>query len=331
MLARFFIDRPIFAWVVSLVILLLGGVSAYFLPIAQYPPITPPTIQVTALYPGANAREVADTIAAPIEQQVVGVENMMYMSSQSANDGSYTLTVTFEIGSDLDTAQVLVQNRVALALPQLPAQVQLQGVNTKKASPDILLAVSLVSPDGRYDELYQSNYATIHLQDELARIKGVGDIHIFGQRLYAMRIWLDPDRLTTRGLTAADVVNAIQTQNVQVAAGEIGQPPVPSGQRRQLTMSALGRLETVKQFGDIIVKAGQPAGASATAATSAQQSQSGSTAAAPDASGGTGASTTSTTTGPPTPGNPTSTPIVHLSDLGRIELGAQTVRSEQPA
>ena len=157
MFARFFIDRPIFAWVLSLVIILLGGVAIFFLPITQYPPITPPTIQVTASYPGANAQVVADTVAAPIEEQVNGVEDMMYMSSQSTNDGNYALTVTFEIGTDLNTAQVLVQNRVALALPQLPPQVQFQGVNTKKRSPDILLAVSLVSPDGRYDELFLSN------------------------------------------------------------------------------------------------------------------------------------------------------------------------------
>src|SRR5436305_9205275 len=171
MFARFFIDRPIFAWVLSIVIILIGGVAVFFLPIDQYPPITPPTVTVSASYPGANAQVVADTIGAPIEQQVNGVENMLYMSSQSTNDGNYTLTITFEIGTDLNIAQVLVQNRVALALPQLPAQVQLQGVSTKKRSPSILLAVSLISPNGAYDDLYLSNYATIHLRDELARIK----------------------------------------------------------------------------------------------------------------------------------------------------------------
>src|SRR6516162_11126434 len=189
MFARFFIDRPIFAWVLSIVIILVGAVAAFFLPIDQYPPITPPTVTVTAAYPGANAEVVANVIAAPIEQQVNGVENMMYMSSQSTNDGSYTLTITFEIGTDLNTAQVLVQNRVALAMPQLPAQVQLQGVSTKKRSPNILFAISMISPDKRYDDLYLSNYATIHIQDELLRIKGVGDIFIFGERDYAMRIW----------------------------------------------------------------------------------------------------------------------------------------------
>ena len=207
MFARFFIDRPIFAWVLSIVITLIGGVAVLVLPVDQYPPITPPTVQVTTSYPGASAQVVADTVAAPIEQQVNGVERMLYMSSQSTNDGNYVLTVTFEVGTDLNIAQVLVQNRVALALPQLPSQVQLQGVSTKKRSPDILLAVSLLSPDGRYDDLYMSNYATIHLQDELARIKGVGDITIFGQRNYSMRLWLDPNKLATRNLTASIILD----------------------------------------------------------------------------------------------------------------------------
>jgi multidrug efflux pump len=297
MFARFFIDRPIFAWVLSLVIILIGGVAIIFLPITQYPPITPPTIQVTASYPGANAEVVANTIAAPIEEQVNGVESMMYMSSQSTNDGNYALTVTFEIGTDLNTAQVLVQNRVALALPQLPPQVQLQGVNTKKRSPDILLAVSLVSPDGRFDELYLSNYATIHIQDELARIKGVGDIIIFGQRSYSMRIWVDPDRLATRDLTAVDVVNAVKNQNVQVAAGQVGQQPVPPGQQLQLPMSALGRLETAKQFGNIILKTGPPGQPAGAAANTGQPDQN---------------------------GDITSSPVVHVRDVADIEMGAQS-------
>jgi multidrug efflux pump len=222
MFARFFIDRPIFAWVLSIVIILIGGVAVFFLPIDQYPPITPPTVTVSASYPGANAQVVADTIAAPIEQQVNGVENMMYMSSQSTNDGNYVLTITFEIGTDLNTAQVLVQNRVALAMPQLPQQVQLQGVSTKKRSPTILFAINVISPDGRYDDLFLSNYATLHLLDELLRVKGVGDITLFGQRSYSMRIWLDPDKLASRNLTAVDVVNALRSQNVQVAAGQVG-------------------------------------------------------------------------------------------------------------
>ncbi len=297
MFARFFIDRPIFAWVLSLVILLVGGVSAAFLPIDQYPNITPPTVTVTAVYPGANAQVVSNVIAAPIEEQVNGVENMMYMSSQSTNDGNYTLTITFDIGTDLNTAQVLVQNRVALALPQLPAQVQLQGVSTKKKSPNILFAISLISPDGRYDALRLSNYATIHIRDELLRIKGVGDIFIFGERDYAMRIWLDPDKLATRNLTAVDVVQSIQSQNVQVAAGQVGQEPVPPGQQLQLPMSALGRLETVQQFGDIIVKAGGQTNQASPQQTATPQG----------------------TAPQPSP----STPVVRVRDLGDIELAAQ--------
>ena len=256
MLARFFIDRPIFAWVVSIVILLIGGVAVVTLPIAQYPEITPPTVQVTAIYPGANAKVVADSVAAPIEQQVNGVERMLYMSSQCTNDGAYNLTITFDLGTDLNIAQVLVQNRVALAMPQLPSLVQLQGVSTKKKSPAILLAVNLVSPDGRFDDLYLSNYATIQIRDELLRLSGVGDITYLGERDYSMRIWLDPDKMASRNLTTSDVVAAVQSQNVQVAAGQIGQEPVPRGQQFQLPMSTLGRLEHVQQFADIIIKTG---------------------------------------------------------------------------
>jgi multidrug efflux pump len=257
MFARFFIDRPIFAWVVSIVITLAGGVAVLALPIAQYPDITPPTVAVTASYPGASAQVVVDTIAAPIEQQVNGVERMLYMSSQSTNDGNYTLTVTFEIGTDLNMAQVLVQNRVSLAMPKLPQQVQLQGVSTLKKSPNILLAVSLFSPSNRFDDVYLSNYATIHVKDELLRIDGVGDLQYLGQRDYAMRLWLDPHKLSTRNLTAVDVVNSIRNQNVQVAAGQIGQEPAPGGQQFQFPMNALGRLDTEKQFGAIILKTGQ--------------------------------------------------------------------------
>jgi multidrug efflux pump len=257
MLARFFIDRPIFAWVLSLVIILVGGVAAFTLPIDLYPPITPPTVQVTCSYPGANAQVVADTIASPLEQQVNGVENMLYMSSQSTNDGSYVLTVTFDIGTDVNMAQVLVQNRVALAQPQLPAQVQLQGISVLKTSPNILFGINIISPDRRYDALFLSNFATIQIQNELARISGVGQIKIIGAGNYSMRIWVDPYKLASRSLTAVDVVNAVQSQNVQVAAGNVGQQPVPAGQVFQLPMDALGRLTTEKQFGDIIIKAGQ--------------------------------------------------------------------------
>jgi multidrug efflux pump len=256
-LARFFVDRPIFAWVISIVITLVGGVAAFILPIAQYPDITPPTVSVTAIYPGANAQVVADSVAAPIEQQVNGVERMMYMSSQCTNDGAYSLTITFELGTDLNFAQVLVQNRVSLALPQLPNQVQLQGVNTKKKSPSILLVINLISPDGTYDDLYLSNYATIQVKDEILRIKGVGDISYLGQRDYSMRVWLDPEKMAAMNLTTNDVVNAVQNQNVQVAAGQIGQQPVPQGQQFQFTMSTLGRLDEENQFADIILKTGQ--------------------------------------------------------------------------
>ncbi len=255
MLARFFIERPIFAWVISIVILLAGGVSSLVLPVAQYPDITPPTVQVTASYPGANAQVVADSVAAPIEQQVNGVENMMYMSSQCTNDGSYTLTVTFELGTDLNMAQVLVQNRVALAMAQLArGSADCKASAPRSKSPSILLAVNLISPDGRYDDIYLSNYATIQVKDEILRLPGVGNLTFLGQRDYSMRVWLDPNKLAARDLTTTDIVNAVKSQNVQVAAGQIGQPPVGEDQEFQFTMSTLGRLSDEKQFGDIIVK-----------------------------------------------------------------------------
>jgi multidrug efflux pump len=261
-LARFFIDRPVLAWVISIVIILLGAIAAGFLPIAEYPEVTPPNVRVTANYPGANAKVVADTVAAPIEQQVVGVEGMLYMTSQSNNDGSYTLDVTFELGTDVNMAQVLVQNRVAIALPSLPDVVKSIGVTTKKQSPDILLAVSLYSDDnpetGRpyYDQLYMSNYATIQLRDALARQEGVGDVVVFGRQDYSMRVWLDPNKLQSRNLTADDVIGVLREQNVQVAAGQIGQPPVPTGQDFQYTLSTLGRLVEPEQFANIVVKTG---------------------------------------------------------------------------
>jgi multidrug efflux pump len=262
MLARFFIDRPVLAWVISLVIVLLGGIAAGLLPVAQYPQVTPPTVRVTASYPGANAQVVADTVAAPIEQQVNGVENMLYMSSQSSNDGSYTLDVTFDLGTDINMAQVLLQNRVAIAQPQLPDVVKATGVIVRKRSPDILLVVNLYSEDdpatGRpyYDQLYLSNYATINLQDALARLDGVGDIFSFGGQDYSMRVWLDPDKLQSRNLSAGDVIRVLREQNVQVAAGQVGQPPVPKGQDFQYTLSTLGRLVEAEQFGDIILNTG---------------------------------------------------------------------------
>jgi multidrug efflux pump len=262
MLARFFIGRPVLAWVISLVIVLMGLIATGLLPIAQYPQVTPPTVRVTATYPGANARVVADTVAAPIEQQVNGVENMLYMSSQSSNDGSYTLDVTFALGTDINMAQVLVQNRVAIAQPTLPDVVKAIGVTVKKRSPDILLVVNLYAADdpatGRphYDQLYLSNYATINLLDALARVDGVGDVYSFGGQDYSMRVWLDPDKLQSRNLTAGDVIRVLREQNVQVAAGQIGRPPVTRGQNFQYTLSTLGRLVEAEQFADIILKTG---------------------------------------------------------------------------
>src|SRR4051812_7623760 len=228
MFSNFFIDRPIFASVLSVIITLAGGIAVFTLPVAQYPDITPPTVEVAAIYPGANSQVVADTVAAPIEQQVNGVENMMYMSSQCTNDGMYTLTVTFRIGVDLNMAQVLVQNRVSLAQPVLPDLVKRRGIQVKKKSPSILMIVNLFSPDNSRGALYLSNYATIQLRDELSQLPGVGDITYLGQRDYSMRLWLDPEKMAVRGLGAADVVRAVEQQNIQVAAGQIGQPPVPS-------------------------------------------------------------------------------------------------------
>lgn len=260
MFSAFFIRRPIFASVISIVIVIAGIVTLGTLPIEQYPEITPPTVQVSAVYPGASAEVVAETVAAPIEQEVNGVEGMIYMSSTSASDGSYTLTVTFEVGSDLDLAQILVQNRVALAEPNLPEDVVRQGVSTKKKSSNIILFAALLSEGNRYDELFLSNYATLNLRDTLSRIDGVGEVFIFPASDYSMRIWLDPTALKSRGLTTQDVVAAIREQNVQVAAGQIGQPPAPSGQSFQLSVNVLGRLTEIEQFEDIIIKYGADGG-----------------------------------------------------------------------
>src|SRR3954469_17031260 len=234
MLSRFFIDRPVFATVVSAVIVLAGIVAYVRLPVAQYPEVAPATVQVTALYPGANALTVRDTVAAPIEAQVSGVEGMMYMSSQCTNDGAYNLTVTFRLGMDSDMAQVLVQNRVSLALPVIPALVQSEGINVKKMSPNTMMIVNLIAPDGRYDSTFLSNYATIYIKDELGRLPGIAGITYLGQRDYSLRAWLDPNKLAALNLSAGDVVNAINQQNLQVAAGQIGQQPVPRGQQFQV-------------------------------------------------------------------------------------------------
>jgi multidrug efflux pump len=254
MFSRFFIDRPIFATVLSVVITLCGAIAYYRLPLTQYPPVTPPTVSVRCTYPGASADVVAQSVAAPIEQQVNGVENMIYMESSSANDGSYSLTVTFRQGMNLNLAQVLVQNRVNLALPMLPDVLKRTGVTTRKMSPDMLMSVNLYSPHGRYDQLYLSNYAMMRMRDEILRLKGVSDIMVMGQRDYSMRIWLDPDALAARNLTAGDVVNAIREQNTQVASGQIGQEPVRKGQETQITLATLGRLDKPEQFANMILR-----------------------------------------------------------------------------
>jgi multidrug efflux pump len=257
----FFINRPIFASVLSIVITLAGAISVFTLPLSQFPAITPPTVWVQANYPGASAQDVADAVAAPIEQQVNGVEGMMYMSSQCANDGSYNLTVTFKQGVDLNMAQVLVQNRVNLATPLLPDVIKQTGVLTRKRSPDILMGMALNSPNGRYDQLYLSNFALMQIKDELARVPGVGDVFLFGQRDYSMRIWVNPSKLAARNLTAGDVVRAIREQNAQVATGYVGQEPARRDQEFQITLSTLGRLTEPEQFGNIVLKTGPAKGA----------------------------------------------------------------------
>ncbi len=227
MISHFFIDRPIFATVLSIVVTLTGWIALYNLPIAQYPQITPPAVSVSISYPGASAQIVADTVAAPIEQQVNGVQGMLYMSSQSGNDGSYALTVTFDVGTDLNTALVMVQNRVMLAMPLLPTQVQNQGIAIRKRTPDILMIISLYSPDHRYDDLYLSNFALIHLNDEVLRVDGVSDSHIFGERDYSIRAWLDPQKMAALGINAGDVAAAIQSQNLDVPTGQLARRPQP--------------------------------------------------------------------------------------------------------
>jgi multidrug efflux pump len=253
--SRFFIDRPIFAAVLSLVIVIAGGLALFRLPISEYPQVVPPTVVVRAIYPGANPRVIAETVASPLEQQLTGVEDMLYMFSQATADGVMTLTVTFAVGTDLDNAQVQVQNRVSQALPRLPVEVQRIGVTTEKSSPDLMMVVHLVSPDQRYDILYLSNFAHLTVRDEIARISGVGSAQVFGGGEYSMRVWLDPDRLASRSLTATDVVGAIREQNVQVAAGVLGAPPAPSDTTFQLSINARGRLTTEEEFADIIVRA----------------------------------------------------------------------------
>jgi multidrug efflux pump len=256
-MSRFFIDRPIFAWVLSIVIVVSGLVCVKSLPIAQYPPIVPPTIQVTTSFPGASAATVAQAVGQPIEEQVVGVEGAIYMSSTCTNNGYYTLTVSFEVGTDTHTALMLVQTRTQLAMPQLPQSVQAQGINVKIQSPNILLVVNLLSPDGRYDSLYMSNYAQINLYDEISRLPGVALVNFIGQRQFSMRAWLDPQKLAALDMTASEVIQAIKGQNVVVSPGNVGQQPVPKGQDFQLVLNTLGRLDTEEEFGQIVVKVGQ--------------------------------------------------------------------------
>ena len=256
MISKFFIERPVLANVIAILMVLIGAVALYDLPIAQYPDVVPPTVQVATRYPGASARTLIDTVALPIEQQVNGVENMLYMQSTSASDGTYVLTVTFKIGTNLDTAQILVQNRVASALSSLPDAVQAQGVTVQKLSTAVLLFVTLTSTDGRYDSLYLANYATINLKDELARLPGVGNVLVFGAGQYSMRIWLDPDKLKARSLNAQEVVQSLQQQSERVAAGQVGMPPAPPSVDFQYTIDVLGRLNDVGEFEDVIVKTG---------------------------------------------------------------------------
>jgi HAE1 family hydrophobic/amphiphilic exporter-1 len=256
MISKFFIERPVLSNVIAILMVLIGGVCLFRLAVAQYPDIVPPTVQVTTRYPGASAKTVIDTVALPIEQQVNGVEDMLYMQSYSAADGTYSLTVTFKIGTDLNFAQVLVQNRVSSALSQLPQSVQNQGVTVQKKSTAILLFVTLSSPNATYDSLFLSNYATISIKDELARLPGVGNVTVFGAGQYSMRVWLDPNKLQVRGLMPQDVIQSIQQQSQQVTAGQVGAPPTPAGQAFQYTLNVNGRLDDKSEFEDVIVKTG---------------------------------------------------------------------------
>ncbi len=253
-LSHFFIDRPIFAAVLSILMILVGSISYLKLPVSQYPEVVPPTVVVGAFYPGANAQTIADTVATPIEQEVNGVEGMLYMSSYSSSDGQMSLTVTFEIGTDIDLAQVLVQNRVTAATARLPEEVRRQGVVTKKSSSNFLMVIHVLSPDNSLDQLYTSNYALLRIRDQLSRIDGVGDVQVFGAREYSIRVWLDPEKMSTLGLSAGDVVGALREQNVQVSGGSLGQPPVNMDNAFQFTVTTQGRFERPEQFESIIIK-----------------------------------------------------------------------------
>ncbi|MGB4074490.1 efflux RND transporter permease subunit [Pseudomonas sp.] len=255
--SQFFIQRPIFAAVLSLLILISGAISLFQLPISEYPEVVPPTVVVRATFPGANPKVIGETVASPLEQAITGVEGMLYMSSQGTADGKMTLTITFALGTDLDNAQVQVQNRVTRTMPTLPTEVQRLGVTVDKASPDLTMVVHLTSPDDRYDMLYLSNYAALNIKDELARLDGIGDVQLFGLGNYSLRVWLDPNKVASRNLTAADVVNAIREQNRQVAAGSLGAPPSDAGNSFQLSINTQGRLVTEEEFENIIIRAGE--------------------------------------------------------------------------
>ncbi|MBZ0329738.1 efflux RND transporter permease subunit [Halomonas sp. ANAO-440] len=254
--AKFFVDRPIFAAVLSILIFIAGAITIPLLPVSEYPDVVPPTVQVRAIYPGANPSEIADTVATPLEEAITGVENLMYMKSVAGSDGVLAMTLTFRPGTDPDEAQVQVQNRVSQALARLPEAVRRQGVTTDKQSPDLTMVPQLISPDGRYDSTYLRNYAALHVRDELARLEGVGQAMLFGAGDYAMRVWIDPDRAAARGLTAGDIIAAIREQNVQVSAGQLGAPPTPSSSDFLISINAQGRLTTEEEFGDIVVRAG---------------------------------------------------------------------------
>jgi HAE1 family hydrophobic/amphiphilic exporter-1 len=255
MFSEFFINRPIFAAVISIVIVLIGLITIPLLPVEKTPDITPPTVSVSAVYPGANAQTVADTVATPIEEAINGVDNLLYMSSSSSNDGRMQLTATFEVGTDVDIATILVQNRVSIAEGTLPEEVLRQGISTRKQSPNITLVACLISPDGRYDETYMSNYINLRMKDVLSRVPGVGNINVFGSKDFSMRLWLDPEKLKARNLTTDDVISAVRSQNIQVTGGQLGSMPSPKEQQFQYTIQTLGRLNTPEQFGDIILKA----------------------------------------------------------------------------
>ncbi len=251
---HFFIERPIFAAVLSVLLTIAGLIAARTLPVSDYPDIAPPTVMITATYPGASAEVIAQTVASPIEQEVNGVDDMLYISSQSTGDGLLTINVVFKTGVNIDLAQVLVQNRVAIATPRLPEEVQRFGVVVKKASPDLMMVVHLRSPDGSRSQQYISNYATLYVRDVLARLEGVGDVRVFGARDYSMRVWLDPDKIAARGMTAGEVILALRAANLQVAAGAINQPPAASPGAFQLSVRTLGRLSEPEQFSDIVLR-----------------------------------------------------------------------------